>query len=155
MESPLSIFSPLSFNDEYPLSPFGLEVEPSTYSSFASFSGLAEQLCSSSSPTSSHSSSSYLPPPSSYASAHGSTLDELFSYPSDLSSSDDDFFTPTFSVTDLPSPSPLDVGSEWSYPESWSQVPAPRLSNKASMESLGEWDGVENVPESWTTDASY
>jgi len=149
-------------------------------------------------------------------------------------SSDDDFFTPTFSVTDLPSPSshrsdyypstppptsfsfapalsksassaasesssnwisrpassssswdqqqslcnPVEVcypsvveqtwmvnvdegcventqvGSEWSYPES-STVPAPRLSNKASMESLGEWDGVENVPQSWTTDATF
>lgn len=229
----LSIFSPtpsypLSFEDEYPLSPFGLEDQPSSSSfhSFASLSGLAEQLCSSSSPTSS-TSSSYGPDRSAYMQAQ-SSLDNLFGKDlySDFSS-DDDFFTPTFSVNDLPSsPSPYqanhypstpppnfafaaprskassasssswnggggsgasfnswdqpalcdpvevcypsnteeswlvdeavetEVGSTWAYPESLT-TPAYRLSSKASMESLGEWDGLENVPESWIADGGF
>lgn len=264
MDSPLSIFSPDSYgylNDEYTHSPssFGCfsasagedsSTASSSVYSFASLSGLAEQLCEPPrSSTPSHTpyttTNYYNPAQASTSSASPQSMDDFFSFdtnPSqaefDFSSSSDDqddFFTPTFSVTDLPhSPTPYsstyragcapsDYSSSDHYPstpsppsfslapalkttttsdeptvslsavheqhDSWAQelcVPADvffpvtqggggqaelddqaggdcwwveqpqqKLSNKLSMESLGEWDGVESAPQGWETDEAF
>lgn len=257
MDSPLSIFSPDSYSyvpDEYStssVSMFGFgAVEDGSSSaasssySFASLSGLAEQLCSPQPPSSIASQVFNQPPaPSSSSSSSSSALDDFFSFDvsggADFSSSDDDFFTPTFSVTDLPSPSnyrssesdyypstpsppsfslapalktgPHSSGQRQQQPpsacfessainlssvhswednklcdpqevffplsshaleeetttdenggECWWQLEPPlplkpmgKLNSKPSIESLGAWDRVENVPEAWTSDETF